>query len=430
VAWWSDTWRDLPPEKITAAPGSEAFPGRLNAASTTARVKAHAVQLDAAVRGLQSTGLYLDAGTVLTIEAGAAQSGWRVQVGCHTDRLWRKDTWKRWPEITHRVDLNSGTTTLATPFGGSLYFEATRKDAGPLAVKVSGAVTAPHYVLGNAKSVGDWKTSRKAPGPWTELEGRNMVLSVPSAVIRDMDDPGPLVAFWDSVLATHCELAGTPLPERRERFVPDAQISLGYMHSGYPIMCQLDTVTPPKTAGPPPMLDLKALRKRGSWGFFHELGHNRQKPVWTFQGTTEVTCNLFSLHAGDKLCGIEPWNNPWLQNQKLRAVGYLKTGAKFADWKRQPGTALVMYAQVQRAFGWKPFRSVLAAYEKIPKAQQPRTNQDRIDAWMTRLSLAVQRDLRPFFRRWGLPLGPLTAKAKELDALESWMPDFTELAPE
>ncbi len=237
----------------------------------------------------------------------------------------------------------------------------------------------------------------------------------------------PLIAWWDSVLATHCKLAGTPVPARRERFVADVQISAGYMHSGYPIMTHLDVVRAKKGRPLPPLLDLETLAAKGTWGFFHELGHNRQKPAWTFGGTTEVTCNLFSLYTNDKLCGIEPWNNDWLERQKAGARKHIEKGAPFAEWKRKPGVALMMYAQIQRAFGWEPFERVLADYERVPQAGLPKTDPQKIDQWMTRMSHAVGRDLRPFFRKWGLPLGEATTTDTSLDTLATWMPDFDDL---
>ena len=39
----------------------------------------------------------------------------------------------------------------------------------------------------------------------------------------------------------------------------------------------------------------------GSWGLYHELGHNHQNRDWTFDGTVEVTVNLFTLYVYDKV---------------------------------------------------------------------------------------------------------------------------------
>ncbi len=425
-------WRDLSPEDVEALPGADAFPG---AVPRKAKRGARSFRLDPTIAGWQGTGLYLAAGEVLTVrvtttttgKSGAqAGTGWRVRIGCHADKLWKKDRWRRWPEITHHVPLEAGTTTTATPWGGTVYFEALR-DARALAVEVKGAVAAPRFVLGDAASEKAWPENRRAPGPWAEIEGRNMVLSVPSETVRDLGDVKAVAEFWDAVLASHCDLAGTPLPKRRERFVPDAQISAGYMHSGYPIMMQLDTVTPPKKGALVPLLDVAARKTTSSWGYFHELGHNRQRGWWTFKGTTEVTCNLFSLYTHETLCGVEPWNNSWLENQKKKAKPYLEKGAPFAQWRRQPGLALIVYAQIQRKFGWAPFTKVFSDYEALPAADRPKKDQDKIDQFVVRISHATAHDLRPLWTRWGAPLSKWVRDDPALAKLPEWMPDFDEL---
>lgn len=36
------------------------------------------------------------------------------------------------------------------------------------------------------------------------------------------------------------------------------------------------------------------------------MGHNHQNADWTFDGTVEVTENLFSLYAFEKICHSDP----------------------------------------------------------------------------------------------------------------------------
>lgn len=55
----------------------------------------------------------------------------------------------------------------------------------------------------------------------------------------------------------------------------------GYMHSGYPIVTHLDVCE--KTCREC-LYDIDNLRKNGSWGLFHEFGHNMQRGEWTFEG--------------------------------------------------------------------------------------------------------------------------------------------------
>ncbi len=205
------------------------------------------------------------------------------------------------------------------------------------------------------------------------------------------------------------------------------QISVGYMHSGYPIMMHLDTVTPPSKGALAPLVDIDARMSAGSWGYFHELGHNRQRSWWTFRGTTEVTCNLFSLYTHETLCDVEPWKNPWLQSQKKKARPYLAKGAPFEEWRRKPGLALIVYAQIQREFGWEPFTRVFADYEETPAAERPSKDQDKLDQFVVRLSHATGHDLRPLWTRWGAPLSPWVRKDEAVSQLPEWLPDFTDL---
>jgi hypothetical protein len=435
VAWRTIAWRDLAPEDVRAAPGADEFPGAPPARAE--RVTARLV-LDPDPPGWRSTGLYLAPGEVLTVATAPATGGrrspvrWRVRIGCHTDTLWHLDEWRRWPEITHTAPLGDGVTRVATPWGGLVYFEPG-EGAERLDVSVAGAVESPvHDPRARRPEDADrgraaWTSRRAAPGPWAEIVGDHLVLTVPSAAVRQLDDPDALRSWWDSVVAAHCNLGSEPVPTRPERFVADVQISAGYMHSGYPIMMHLDVATP-RDGRPASLLDLDQLRRAGSWGPFHELGHNRQRPEWTFEGTGEVTCNLFSLHAGETLCGVPAWSNPWLEGQKANAARYLQA-PDFAKWRSDPGVALVSYAQVARQFGWEPFRRTFAAYRELPEAARPRSEAQKIDTFVTRLSLACGRDLRPFFRRWAWPLSETVTRDAALGALEPWEPEWSDVRP-
>ncbi len=414
----SRLWLDLPPDQVVAFAGSEDFPGRVAATFPREEVQ---LSFSDFPPGWQSTPVYLPAGEVLTVRIlEGSPKGWRLRIGCHKDSLWNKEVWSRWPQITHEVGLQKETTQVATPWGGNVYF-VPGKGAGPIQVSVSGGVQAPFFVSGDPTSQNQWPQARQAPGPWAELVGKHVILSVPSASIRHLEDPQAVTDFWDNVAIGHSKLAARPPKVRPERLVGDQQISAGYMHSGYPIMTWLDVVTPRK-GRPAAILDLETLGNKGNWGYFHEMGHNMQRGWWTFGGTGEVTNNLFSLHAGEEMAGIEPWNNPWLQGQKKSGEAYL-ANPDFAVWKRKPGVALLTFALIQREFGWEPFTRFFASFENQSKAERPSVDADKIDQWVLRLSKEVNRDLRPHFLEWGWPISKSVLQSADLSALPEWKAD-------
>ena len=122
--------------------------------------------------------------------------------------------------------------------------------------------------------------------------------------------------------------------------------------------------------------DLNAMR-RGSWGHFHELGHNHQQGDWTPDGTGEVTCNIFTLYVFDKVCGIpvEKAREGFSKEEIRQSVRkHLAAGGTFEHWKSDAFLSLIIYVQLQQGFGWETFRKVFAGYQNLPSSERPQTD--------------------------------------------------------
>ena len=65
---------------------------------------------------------------------------------------------------------------------------------------------------------------------------------------------------------------------------------------------------------------------------------------------------------------------------------------------------------------------VFAAYEAMSAHERPTDNQVKMDEWVRRMSIATNRDLREFYRSWGMPLSTGLLENKTLDTYEIWMP--------
>lgn len=411
--------RRAPLERQPAHATSGQFPGAV--ATDAPRVNRVSVFIESSVPEWHGTGLYVPPGGLITISApkDLVEKGLAVRVGSHTDTLWDKDKWERFPEVSLRRTFTNTTLRFASAFGGTLFLDIPRGlPKGRVEVIVSGAVAAPRFVRGETL-LADWKAGlRNAPGPWAELEGKNLILSVPSAVVRTLDDPEALMAYWDEVSDLAAELYQIPKNrERPERYTVDKQISAGYMHSGYPIMTYGDDIAQR-------FVDLAQLRgSKGEpvWGFYHELGHNHQREAWTWDGCGEVTNNLFSVYACEKL-NNDRIGHPALQPEKVRErlVAHLAAGAPYEKWKDDPFLALTLFLQLREAFGWEPFKKVFAEYEALAPSKLPKTDEQKRDQFMMRFSKAINKNLGPFFSAWGVPTSE--GARNQIARLPRWMP--------
>jgi hypothetical protein len=364
----------------------------------------------------RSTGLYAAAGEMImvTIPDEAMGKELQVLIGCHTDGLWEKDSIERFPTVHRSYKLN-GTTTLATSaFGGLVYITVPPDtDLGMIEVIFEGTYEAPLYVHGETLEA-EWnETIRNFPGPWAEFASDKLVITIPSADAQTIDYPAALMTFWDAILDAMADLEGSPHDRvRPERFVMDRQISLGWMHSGYPLMGHVTGVMD--------LIDIVTIQDNGSWGPFHELGHNHQYMPWILPGTTETTCNLWSVYISEHHLGLDLGTGHEALNTETRAqrmADYLATGPDFSQWS--VWTALETYLQLKEAFGWEIYQTLFPEYRGLDPTEIPADNTARINEWVRRSAWAVGKDLGPFYVSWGFPVDQWVLD--EIAALPPWL---------
>lgn len=404
-------WEESGPTNVKADPSAAHFPGPV---PKEAKRISRTVSIDTKTPDWHGLGLYAPPGEVIEIvlPKNAVKAGIGVRIGSHTDGLWDTDKWNRFPEISRRWDLRSEMTRVASPFGGTVFIDVpSGSTLGKIDVTVMGAVPAPRYVRGVTTDA-EWQRMLGEPGgPWVELEANAIILSVPRSAVANLTDPETLMAYWDEVADLCYSLYAAPRRPRPERYCVDRQISVGYMHAGYPIMTFEDVANT--------FTDVKKLRSKDfPWGFYHELGHNFQESAWTFDGTGEVTNNLFSLYGCERINGILHPGDMEVSKKKAKLAKYLAEGAKFETWKSEPFLALIMYDQMREAFGWEPFTKAFRAYRT--QRLNPQGELAQHDEWMIQMSQAVGKNLGPFFTAWGMPTSE-TARAS-IAKFPTWMP--------
>lgn len=359
-----------------------------------------------------STGLYLSPGmkTYMAIPADIINKGWKVQVGCQTDTL-AHEALKRAPTVFVRVPITSEMMQVYNLWGGLIYLIAppkTQVTGAEVVVQVS--VPAPYYKSG-VTSLADWSSLRSSPAPWAELEFENIILTVPSDEIRDLDRLDELAAQWDSIMRAVADLAVIPHKfPRKERIICDVQISAGWLHAGYPVMAHTPTAKE--------LVCVNIARTEGMWGPIHELGHNQQRGCWEFPPYTgECTNNLWSVYVHEEVLNVPRGKAQpalTLEERKRCIEKWVRDGRKLSDWS--VFVALETYLQLQEKFGWDAFKKVFGAYHKIHDV--PDDNKGKMNLWAETFSKAVGMNLCDFLKCWSWPIEADTEK--KLSNLPSW----------
>ncbi len=424
----------LPAEQIRAIPAASDYPG---AVSGDALRVAKNLTLDANYKGWlpgrpagfplapeqRPTGLYAAPGEVIqvTVPKSLVGKGYTVIIGNYKGKVNKRDQWYRYPDLWRAFPIESTETRAANGFGGTITIGVPPSQKGdrpnPVDIEIQGGVEAPLYVLGET-DLEEWRARiRTLSAPWAELASERMILTLPSEYIRTLDNPDEVMTLWNEIVEKCAELAVVDRHLfRAERIAFDRQTSAGALHSGHAIGAH---------TGPNAEIAVNAaaLRKDGNWGFLHELGHNHQHNLWALPNTVETTCNLWSVYVSEEFFGISRDDAhracaPLTRRQRMDA--YFKGGANFEkEWSMW--VALESYLQVQEAFGWEPFKKVFADYNAYQQGEGPKTQQEKNDEWVRRLSQACGRNLAPFYQTWGLPLSD--SVVKELAALPEWVED-------
>lgn len=404
--------QELPPNEITADPNAADFPGAIPQGTPRENLT---VQIDANYAGRdaryassgpanpvwRSTGAYAGPGELVsvTVPASLVNSGVAVQIGAHTDLLWNKTSWVRFPAIVRSYPIKSTQFDVASAFGGPIYITVPGgKALGQVSVTLNNVVRAPLYVH-NQTTPAEWLTIRDYPAPWADVGSDKMIVTVPSSHVRTLNDPVQLMNRWDTIMDAVADLAAIPYTRvRPERYLADRDISAGYMHSGYPIMGPLGEAAN--------LVGYAALAT--NWGFWHEVGHNHQWHPWVMQGTVESSVNWWSTYVSETVFNLPRAKGHTAllpENRLLRVQGYVAGGKKYATWGSDAWLPLEMYLQLQEWFGWQPFKDVNTEYLAIPAASSPSNDQAKVDQWVLRFSQKVGKNLGPFFTQgWGLPV--------------------------
>lgn len=343
------------------------------------------------------TGIYVKPNEQVTIEVSGTQKI-RAIIGTHQyDKEWGKE-----------VNLSPGSNTISSPNGGLLGFD-NPQDTGTAKVKVTqGGSPVPFFELGKHTKE-DWiAMMNKYPDAHAvQLKSEKAVLTVTrdSAQKYIVDqDPVPLLEKYDEMIRAQDKISGLSETDPNPLHRSTRRIWAFVENPNKPdwgMYASLDGAVF-TTAGN--AIESALDVNKFGWGQMHEAGHARQQSPWTwsdFRGMGEVTVNLYSLAAQKRLFPNQPTR---LEKNKdyEKAFTYLKQTDKEYKNIDDLFVKLVMIWQLQLAYGEDFYPNLHKLYRESPEDLLPKTDEDKIQAFIYNTSKVAKQNLLPFFDQWGL----------------------------
>jgi hypothetical protein len=154
-----------------------------------------------------------------------------------------------------------------------------------------------------------------------------------------------------------------------------------------------------------PIFNVDGAKK--NWGLWHELGHQRQSPIWTWHrgSLTEVTVNVYTLAAlhhwfGDDFPVPDGGPSPAHWDRATIYLAAPDEDREFENLEKVDGPiTFSMFEQLRVAFGDAFYHKLEQAIRRL---EPPDDEAERKRLFQVEASKAANVDLSDYFIKWGL----------------------------
>lgn len=362
------------------------------------------------VREEHATGLYARPGETFAyriIDSDAPADGdvakWSIRIGCHTDKLLKKDYWTRFPIASHTVQLQEGRGTIYSPVGGLIYILNKRR-LGRLTIDLFGLEEAAFFNVRDPRNLARWSAGRyrETRVPWAEISGDMLTMCLPSAYVRGMRVDQLIhitQGTWDKVVKSDINFRGDHWASHmRQRVVFDVQLRLGNGHSGYPIVANIDWLYNLLNLNNDTSNSILDTRM-GFWGMCHEIGHNFQREAWTPKLFVETTNNVYALMNFVVIFRV-PLPQIMFGGQLFESRS-VHEAANYLIYPGQKPTSFIMlhyFSQLIHYFGFGLISQAWNSYDSADAGNGMETS--FFDNWIRKLSIISGYNMAPFHDLW------------------------------
>ncbi|MDZ4406749.1 M60 family metallopeptidase [Bacillus cereus] len=353
----------------------------------------------------EPTGLYASPNEKITIQVGGTQNI-QAYIGTFSyDASWNEDS------VIKSFTLKPGENTIESSNGGMIYLYNPQMGGTVQAEIKKGGVPTPFFELGkNTKQdlINMLDTYPNAHA--VELKGeRSLITASPERVKKYLldshTDPVELLKKIDEAIRIEDRVSGLSEEQADKHYVHfvEDNHSKGFMYSYNSRTAYIGDAIKD-------VLDINRFTKNG-WGPWHEAGHQRQQSPWKWKELGEVTVNIYSMSVQ------RAFGNPSrLENGTYeKALAYLNKPQSEKDYNKINDNfeKLVMFWQLDLAFGEDFYPKLHQLYRSVPKEELPKTDDEKIQGFIYNTSKVAKENLLPFFDKWGLKATPETRQKIE-----------------
>jgi hypothetical protein len=392
--------------------------------------------LQMSMMGYHPSGLYVAKGEKVSLDVSGleqSQESLVLMVGQANDFFDGAAANNPYQWVAH-----AGENEFVAARSGMLYFRYIDSGFGeqpPPALDIQvqvGGSPVPFYVA-NQTTAAQWQDMlKKRRTPYVEMIAPRVAITLR----RDMLDrvpgasPEAMLDYLTQVLGYHDQISGLdgataldrPSPLRMH-FLQDDRSSAKSLEGVLMYATNSFVGMPADSARGL----LKGAAMPDPWALWHEAGHIYQQSDWTWDNLTEVTVNIYSLHAQQRFglpSRLDEVNEDTGRNTWDEAARYLAKkkrnfldDASFDEDSRE-FVRLVMFEQLRRGLGDDFYQRLHKDYRRNPLSSGEGAGDDaKVQQFVLRSSRVAGRDLTAFFRAWGLPINATTAAAIQAMAL-------------
>lgn len=343
----------------------------------------------------EPTGLYAKPNEKIIIQVEGTQN-MQAYIGTFSyDAAWNEDS------AIKSFTLKPGENTIESPSGGMIYLYNPQQGGTVQAEIKTGGTPTPFFELGKHTKQDLINMLDKYPNAHAvELKGeRSLITASPERIkkylIDSNTDPVELLKKIDESIRIEDRVSGLSEEQADKHyvhFVEDNHSDL-YMYA-YPNRTAYvgDAIQN--------VLDINKFTKDG-WGPWHEMGHQRQQTPWLWDGLMEVTTNIYSMSVQ------RAFGNPSrLESDSTyeKAFAYLNKPESEKDYNKIDDVFMkvVMFWQLDLAFGEEFYPKLHQLYRSMPKEEVPTTSDEKIQDFIYNTSKVAKQNSLPFFDKWGL----------------------------